>query len=296
MRRIKLKVRPEPLELPDGDVVRLEWVGTGGPIVIVLPGLQGDLQSGYVRGMLRACQTRGWRGVLLNYRGLGQPNRLAHSYHCGMTCDLHHLVEVLHQREPNTRIAVVGFSVGANICLKWLGECGQRAQAVPVAAAVGVSAPFHLGRVAKKIESGFSRIYQWRLLKSLHHDVRQKMKALDMGLALTDKELCRLNTFYAFDDRVTGPLNGFAGAQDYYEKTRSDQLLRYVAVPTLLLNASNDPLVPVQLIPHKEAVSAHITLEVTAGGGHLGFVSGRWPWSPRFWLDTRVPEFLAEFL
>ena len=171
-RRVRLDVRSERLELPDGDFVQLDWVGTGsGPIVIMLPGLQGDLKSAYVRGLLRACQSRGWRGVLLNYRGRVEPNRLPQSYHCGMTCDLHHLAHHLAEREPETPIGVVGYSVGANICLKWLGECGQSGQALPVVAAVGVSAPFNLGAVARKIERGFSRIYQWYLLRSLRNDV-----------------------------------------------------------------------------------------------------------------------------
>ena len=125
-RRVRLEVRPEQLELPDGDCVRLDWTGDGGPIVIVLPGLQGDLGSAYVRGLLRACQTRGWRGVLLNYRGRVEPNRKRQSYHCGMTCDLDYLVQHLAMQESGVPIAVVGFSLGANICLKWLGECGQR--------------------------------------------------------------------------------------------------------------------------------------------------------------------------
>jgi hypothetical protein len=167
-RRVRLEVRPERLELPDGDCVRLDWIGAGGPIVIVLPGLQGDLGSAYVRGLLRVCQTRGWRGVLLNYRGRVEPNRSRRSYHCGMTCDLDYVVQYLAQREPGVPIGVVGFSLGANICLKWLGECGQRGQTLPVVSAVGVSAPFHLGVVAEKIARGFSRIYQWYLLRSLY--------------------------------------------------------------------------------------------------------------------------------
>jgi predicted alpha/beta-fold hydrolase len=296
MPRVPLEVRSEALELPDGDVVRLDWVGADGPIVVVLPGLQGDLESGYVRRMLRACRGRGWRGVLLNYRGRGQPNRLRHSYHCGMTCDLDTLAHELRRREPKTPVGVVGFSVGANITLKWLGECGKRGERPPIAAVAAVSAPFQLGPVAKKIERGFSRIYQWHLLTSLRQDVRLKMQTLDMGLALSEKELRRLNTFFAFDDRISAPLNGFAGAMDYYEKTRSDVLLKHVQVPTLVLNARNDPLVPVHLIPQAAAVSDQVTLEVTDGGGHMGFVSGRWPWSARFWLDQRVPEFLGPFL
>jgi hypothetical protein len=294
-RRVRLDVRSERLELPDGDCVRLDWVGTSGPIVIVLPGLQGDLKSAYVRGLLRACQARGWRGVLLNYRGRGQPNRLPQSYHCGMTCDLHHLAHRLARQEPDTAIAVVGCSVGANICLKWLGECGQRGQPVPVVAAVGVSAPFNLGAVAKKLERGVSRIYQWYLLRSLRRDVARKAETRTDGLGLSHRELRRLNTFFKFDNRISGPWNGFNGAEDYYARTRSDVLLRHVTVPTLILNAHNDPLVPARLIPHQRDVSDKVTLEITRGGGHLGFVCGRWPWSPRFWLDTRVPGFLARF-
>ena len=109
--------------------------------------------------------------------------------------------------------------------LKWLGECGQRGQPLPVAAAVGVSAPFNLGVVAEKIERGFSRIYQWYLLRSLRRDVARKMEAMGDDLGLTRRELRRLNTFFKFDDRISGPWNGFRGAEDYYAKTRSDVLL-----------------------------------------------------------------------
>ncbi|MCP4378186.1 MAG: alpha/beta fold hydrolase [bacterium] len=295
-RRINLDSRRERLELPDGDFLDLDWVGDDGPIVIVLPGLQGDLDSSYVRSMLRECIAHRWRGVLLNYRGRIEPNRLPHSYHCGMTCDLDYLVDLLHQREPNTPLVTVGFSVGANICLKWLGQCGQRGRDLPISAAVGVSVPFYLGPVAKKIEKGLSRIYQWHLLKSLRGDLRRKMEHVDVGLDLDLDDLPELNTFFKFDDRVSGPMNGFDGAEDYYTRTRSDTLLNHVSVPTLIINSRNDPFVPANLIPSHNDLSDQITLEVSDSGGHLGFVSGRWPWSPKFWLDTRVPEFLAEFL
>ena len=230
-RRVPLEVRSERMELPDGDFVQLDWIGADGPIVIVLPGLQGDLGSAYVRGLLRACQARGWRGVLLNYRGRVEPNRFRQSYHCGMTCDLHYLAHHLAQRGPATPIGVVGCSVGANICLKWLGECGRRGESLPIVAAAGVSVPFNLGAVAKKIERGFSRVYQWHLLRSLRGDVARKRQALGDPLGISRRELRRLNTFFRFDDRISGPWNGFCGAEDYYAKTRSDVLLKHVAVP-----------------------------------------------------------------
>jgi predicted alpha/beta-fold hydrolase len=294
-RRIPLEIRPEQLELPDGDFVPLDWVGSRGPIVIVLPGLQGDVQSPYARGLLRACVERDWRGVLLNYRGRVEPNRQKRSYHCGMTCDLDYLVQCIAEREPGTPVGVVGYSVGANICLRWLGECGQRRHPLPVAAAVGVSAPFNLGAVAKNIERGFSRVYQWYLLRSLRQDVVRKMAAMNDDFGLTRRELRGLDTFAKFDDRISGPWSGFHGADDYYARTRSDELLKHVDVPTLILNAHNDPLVPAKLTPRPHDMSEKVTLEVTRGGGHLGFVSGRWPWKPRFWLDSRIPEYLSAY-
>jgi len=150
--------------------------------------------------------------------------------------------------------------------------------------------------VARKIEKGFSRIYQRHLLVSLRGDLRMKMETRDVGLDLTLDQLPELTTFRKFDDRVSAPLNGFDGAEDYYAKTRSDTLLNYVSVPTLIINARNDPLVPVRLIPDKNDIPDHVTLEISDSGGHLGFVSGRWPWAARFWLDTRVPEFIASLL
>ena len=200
------------------------------------------------------------------------------------------------QREPDVPIAVVGFSLGANICLKWLGECGQRGHALPIVSAVGVSSALHPAATAETINRGFARVYQWYLLSSLHRDMKRKMAVMGDQLGLSRRELRRLNTFYKFDDRVTAQWNGFAGADDYYAKSRSDVLLKHIAVPTLIVNANDDPLFPVHLLPHSRDVSDKVTLEITEGGGHLGFVSGGWPWSPRYWLDTRIPAFLSQYL
>jgi predicted alpha/beta-fold hydrolase len=298
-RRVRLEVRSEKLELPDGDCVRLDWAGDGGPpggpIVILVPGLQGDIGSGYIRGLMRAFQARGWRGVLLNHRGHVEPNRKRQSYHSGLTCDLDYLVRLLAQQEPGVPIAVAGFSLGANICLKWLGECGSRGHELPVVAAVAVATPFNLAAVAENINHGLARIYQWYLLRSLHQDMRRKMAVMSDTLGLTLRELRRLNTFFKFDDRITGPWHGFTGAADYYAKSRCDVLLKHIVVPTLVVCAKNDPLVPAHLLPQAGDVSGQVTLEITEGGGHLGFVSGRWPWAARYWLESRIPEFLAEF-
>ena len=167
-----------------------------------------------------------------------------------MTCDLDYLVHHLTQREPGTAIGVVGYSVGANICLKWLGECGQRGQRCRSLRPWAYRPRSIWGPWPRRSSAGFSRIYQWYLLRSLRRDVARKMASLGDDLGITRRELRRLNTFFKFDDRITGPWNGFSGAEDYYARTRSDVLLKHVAVPTLILNARNDPLVPAHLIPH----------------------------------------------
>jgi predicted alpha/beta-fold hydrolase len=126
--------------------------------------------------------------------------------------------------------------------------------------------------------------------------MKRKMAVMGDKLGITRRDLRRLNTFYKFDDRVTAQWNGFAGADEYYAKSRSDVLLKHIAVPTLIVNANDDPLIPVHLVPRAGDVSDKVTLETTEGGGHLGFVSGGSPWAPRYWLDTRIPAFLSPYL
>jgi len=326
-RRVNVETRTEVIELPDGDFTQLDWLADTEPsrsieatpndstaaapnpsidaadtrpIVVLLPGLQGDLNSQYIRGMMVALSQCGWRAVLLNHRGRPEPNRFAHSYHCGFTDDLDHLVAVLHARYPDAPLAVVGFSLGANICLKWLGAAGRAGRSLPIVAAVGVCVPFHLGVVARRIERGFSRLYQNRMLNCLKSDVRRKLRqraaaGLNTPLDVTERELDDLNTFYRFDDRLTAPMHGFADAADYYERNRTDHLIAHVAVPTLIVNADDDPLIPVSLIPEPTDCSDAVQLEVSRSGGHMGFVAGPHPARPHYWLDDRIPAFLRPF-
>ncbi len=293
-RRVEVATREERLELPDGDVVRLDWAGEGaGPIVVVLPGLQGGTSSHYVGRMLRACVEHGWRAVVLNHRGCGEPNRLPRGYHCGMTDDLAYLATLLREREPEATIAVVGYSLGANITLKWLGEAGRDGRTIPLDVAAAVSAPLNLAASARHLERGFSRLYQRHLLQSLYRDIEAKLRIMDCGLTISPSELRRLDTFHKFDDRITAPLHGFAGASDYYEQTRTDVLLRHITTPTLIVNALDDPFIPSSVLPTPDMLSPSVTLEVTRTGGHVGFVTGTTPWRWRSWLEGRIVGFLS---
>ena len=285
--------RRERLELPDGDFIDLDWTQTGsGPIVIVLHGLEGSSDSPYARGLLRAIERRGWRGVVMHFRGCsGETNRLARSYHSGDTDDLAFLVTILRRREPHAPLATVGFSLGGNVLLKWLGKTDGEA---PLSAAVAVSVPFVLHSAAARLQRGFSRLYQWQLLRSLRRTVYIKQRHMEMPLKRRD--LSTLKNFRDFDEYVTAPLHGFDSADHYYTVSSSRQYLGGITVPTLLLHARDDPFMSESAIPRPDELSESVTLELSPRGGHVGFVAGAWPWQARYWLDERIPAYLARYL
>lgn len=288
-----IELRRERLELPDGDFIDLDWTkNKSGPIVIVLHGLEGSSDSPYARGILKAIDAHGWRGVVMHFRGCsGEPNRLPRSYHSGDTGDIAYFVETLRQREPRARLAIIGYSLGGNVLLKWLGKTREQAS---ISAAVAVSVPFVLHHAAERLQRGFSRVYQWQLLRSLRANILQKKQRMEMPLKVDD--LTQLKNFREFDEHVTAQLHGFDSADHYYTVASSRQYLQGIAVPTLILHAQDDPFMTEKTIPRKEEFSKAVTLEVFARGGHVGFVSGLWPWRPRYWLEQRIPKFLANYL
>lgn len=287
-----LSTRRERIELPDGDFLDVDWLGQGsGPIVIVLHGLTGSIRSKYARGLMKAIAARGWRAVLMHFRGAsGEPNRLARSYHSGDTGDFDFFVRYLLGQAPQTPLAVVGYSLGGNVALKWLGE---RAADAPLAAAVAVSVPFDLAMTATRLRRGFSRIYQRHLLHGMRAGLRQKLSILPPQIRA--HALHRLNTFEAFDNAITAPLHGFRDAADYYRRASSRPFMPHIRRPTLILHALDDPFMSPQAIPRAHEVPSSVTLEVSRHGGHVGFVGGR-GFKPSYWLEERIPAFLGEYL
>lgn len=289
----RIKLLWERLELPDGDFLDLTWSGQGkGPIVIVLHGLEGSYRSRYASGILKAIAQQNWRGVLLHFRGCsGEPNRLARSYHSGDTGDFQTVLTILHQREPTTPLAAIGYSLGGNVLLKWLGEKGKRAG---LSAAVGISIPFDLARAAWRLEQGRSRIYQWSLIKSLQRSLRRKFHDQDCPFDL--KALRKVRTFKEFDNLVTAPLHGFIDANDYWQRSSCRPFLHQIQIPTLLLQSIDDPFLPEDALPSIINLSSAVRLELSSKGGHVGFISGHWPWQPQYWLEQRITEFLDLYL
>ena len=281
----QVELRRERLELPDGDFLDLDWTkNSHGPIVIVLHGLEGSSDSKYARGLLKAVHEHGWRGVVMHFRGCsGEPNRLPRSYHSGETTDLAYVVKLLRDREPGTPLFVVGFSLGGNVLLKWLGETGANA---PIQAAVAVSVPFLLGESAKRLDQEFSRVYQWGLMHSMRNAVAEKRRRMKLPLKIQD--LSKLKTFWDFDEHITAPLHGFAGADDYYARSSSRQYLKGIQVPTLIVQSRDDPFMTDAMIPQDGELSSAVELELYDSGGHVGFIQGAWPWAPRCWLEGRI--------
>tara|TARA_R110000868_G_scaffold380784_1_gene646901 strand:+ start:76908 stop:77885 length:978 start_codon:yes stop_codon:yes gene_type:complete len=283
----------ERLIMPDGDAVEFDWVNEvgDGPIVIMLHGMAGSIESSYIRGLTRQLIAHNWRGLMMYYRGHGEDSTVSdRSYHLGDTLPLNTLVFDLHKRFPNTPLFLIGFSMGGNVTLKWLGEAGKNA---PITAAVAVSTPFDLRMSAHHIRYGSGKFYQWYLLSELHDHLKDKYK--DKEAPFDFDEVGKSASFWEFDDKVTAPINGFKDAADYYDQSSSRQFMRNIAVPTLCINALDDPFMPPEVIPDEYEISEHITIEVSEHGGHVGFVSGTWH-HPEFWLERRIPEFIAQHL
>ncbi len=293
-RQVAIHIRRERFQLPDGDFLDLDWVGSQGPIVIVLHGLQGSIRSPYTQGLLHALAQRNWRGVLMHFRGCsGEPNRLPRSYHSGETGDLGYVVASLRRRYPNERLAAVGYSMGGNVLLKWLGEIVAN---TPLACAVAVSVPFDLAKAIDYMERGWARMYQRHMVRSLSAALRLKMKTVSLDLDIKPHDVSLIRTFRDFDNQVTAPLHGFRNASDYYQRSSCRPWLRHIATPTLIVQAQNDPFIPADVIPQADEVSALVQLDITSQGGHVGFVAGSRPWRPIYWLEQRIPSFLAVHL
>lgn len=291
-RPCKVKIRRERLELADGDFLDLDWTThRSGPIVLILHGLQGSSNSNYARGLMAACHAKGWRAIVMHFRSCsGEPNRLSRAYHSGETGDLHTVIDILHRREPETAIGAVGYSLGGNVLLKWLGEFPVTS---PLKAAAAVSVPYELKTGARKLDSGFSRLYQQHLLGNLKKATAHKKTLLSEKIDFECSQ--SVTTIYDFDEFVTAPLHGFKDAEDYYARSSSRQYLKHISLPTLLLHAKDDPFMTPDVIPTNDELSEYTTLELSSSGGHVGFVSGKWPWSAEYWLESRLIEYFSNY-
>lgn len=296
--RYRPQLRRESLELPDGDVTAVDWVidsnelPSSTPLLVILHGLESSAESAYARMIMQAAARRQWRCCVLHFRDCGDyRNRLPRRYHAGETNDIRYFLATLVAAGNTGPILGAGYSLGGNVLLKYLGEVGD---ASPLKAAVAVCVPLDLYKCAEALNQGFSKLYQWYLLKSMKQSVRNKF---DRHTAAFDwDKTMKARTFAEFDDAVTAPLHGFEGMSDYYDRCSSNQFLKDIARPTLIINALDDPFMTPAVIPHEDRLSEHVSLEVSEKGGHVGFVSGGTPWRPEYYLPPRIAGFLESHL
>jgi uncharacterized protein len=284
--------RRERWETPDGDFIDLDWVdgvNKEAPLVVLFHGLEGCSRSHYALALMSMARRRGWHGVVPNFRGCsGEPNRLARSYHSGDSQEIDWILRRLHERDSRFGIFAVGVSIGGNMLLKWLGEQGGRSSEV-VRRAAGVSVPVDLAAAARELDRGIKRlIYTESFLRPLRRKALEKITAHELPLDI--QLVRRASTFQQFDDLYTAPVHGFKDAEDYWTRASSKPWLKGIKVPTLLVNALNDPFLPAAALPGPHEVSHAVTLDYPVSGGHVGFVAGRFPGNSN-WLSQRVLAF-----
>lgn len=288
--------RRQRIELHDGDFIDLDWSEaataedvTGGPVVLLIHGLCGCSSSPYIAAMQSRLNQHGLANVAMNLRGCsGEPNRLARSYHSGASADLEEVYGQLRDQNPGREFVIIGYSLGANILLKWLGESGSQGQ---LKMAVAVSTPFRLADCSRAMLSGFSRVYGRYFVNRLQADLQSKQNHLRSQQQqaqlqrLLDLDLpARYRNIWEFDDRVTAPLHGFADAGDYYARCSSEAYLSGIHNNTLLIQSADDPLIPGRVIPKLQNLGSGFELILTRHGGHVGFIAGR----QADWLEETI--------
>lgn len=281
----------------DGDFIELHRIAAEptAPRLVLLHGLEGSVRSHYAQALLAEAKRRGWAADLLIFRSCGsEPNATRRFYHSGETGDLSFALERILREFPEALVALVGVSLGGNVLLKFLGERGSD---VPrrLAAAAAVSVPFDLAQSSRRINRGFSRVYQQFFLRSLRSKAQEKARRFP---DIAPMELIAgIRTLEDFDNLITGPLHGFLDAHDYYKRSSSLGYLENIRIKTLLLSAVDDPMLPAHVLDTVRSVAQEnpaLQVEFVERGGHAGFVGGSLPWRPFYYAEHRVGEFLAE--
>ena len=290
--------RRERVDAPDGDFWLFDWLehsapAADAPLVVLFHGLEGSSRSHYALALMARLTALGWHGVVTHFRGCGgEPNRMPRAYHSGDHAEIGAMLAAVRERVGgDATVFAFGVSLGGSALMNWVGRAGATA-ARTVSAVAAASTPLDLMASGIAIDEGLNRlIYVSMFLRSL------KPKALSMASrfpGLCDAQrIARATTLWEFDDAFTAPVHGFAGANDYWTRASSKPWLRDVLLPSLVLNARNDPFVPAASLPDARQASPAVILEQPEDGGHAGFATPPFPGHLQ-WLAERVTTFFAE--
>ena len=282
-----VQYRRERMETPDGDFLDLDWIKNSQiRLAIIAHGLEGSSESRYMKGMARALSAAGWDVAAWNFRGCsGELNRFPRGYHSGATEDLDSVISYALDQQGYQEIVLVGFSIGGNKVLKYLGERSPRSE---LKAAVAISVPCDLAAGAHKLSLPSNYIYMRRFLKFLGRNIRARAEQWPDTISTEGFEA--IKTFREFDARYTAPLNGFSSAEDYWRRCSCKQFLETIETPTLLITAEDDPFLTPSCFPVTEAqANPNFHLELAKSGGHSGFVE--FNKDGLYWTERRALEF-----
>ncbi|MET3135737.1 putative alpha/beta-fold hydrolase [Undibacterium sp. GrIS 1.2] len=287
----KVDFRRERWDTPDGDFIDVDFVDgqAGQPFVVLFHGLEGSSDSHYARALMALVKERGWSGAVPHFRGCsGELNQAPRFYHSGDAQEIAWVIQRLQAaystQHPGGKFYAAGVSLGGNALLRWLGESPD--QAAIVDAAVSISAPLDLAQGGASLSSGFNMLYTRMFLKTLKPKC---LKKLDQFPGLFNRNaLLAAKNLYEFDNVVTAPLHGYLDTDDYWNRASAKHVLPDIRVPTLVMNALNDPFLPGHHLPHK--ASSHVTLDYPKHGGHVGFAVGKPPGSLH-WLPEKILHF-----
>ncbi|PHV10339.1 YheT family hydrolase [Chitinimonas sp. BJB300] len=284
--------RREIWNAPDGDEIAIDWLAApaaaDAPLLVHFHGLEGSSASHYASAIMHAAADRKWFAAVAHFRGCGgHPNRKPRTYHAGDSNEIDWILKRFRDSH-NGVIYAAGVSLGGNALAKWLGEQGQAADNILQSAAI-ISAPLDLVAAGKVLDSGLNKaIYTREFMRSLRRKTLVQLSTFEAELAflkLSPAEVIAATTFKQFDAKVTAPLHGFKGVDDYWTQASAKPQLKKICIPTLVLNARNDPFLPASALPNTAEVSSTVTLLQPDRGGHVGFVEGPFPgridWLPR---------------
>jgi predicted alpha/beta-fold hydrolase len=298
-RRPMVSYRRERWDTPDGDFIDLDWLqnepASGGmtetaltpPLFVLFHGLEGNSDSHYARVLMAEAKARGWRGVVPHFRSCSGPmNLLPRFYHLADSAEVDWILRRL-RAEHDGPIVAAGVSLGGNVLLRWL--CEREEDATLIDAAAAISAPLDVHAGGHAISQGFGLMYTRSFLKTLK---RKALAKLEQYPGLYDSNaVLAARTMHAFDNAVTAPVHGFRDTDDYWTRATTRPFLPQIVVPTLILNARNDPFLPGRVLPSAADVSSAVTLDQPAHGGHVGFMTGPFP-GRIDWLSQRIFGYL----
>ncbi|MBC7382136.1 MAG: alpha/beta fold hydrolase [Bacteroidia bacterium] len=292
-RKVHIIYKRERLNLADGDFIDLDWIKQEHKkLVVLFHGLEGSSQSQYIKGFAKYFSERHYDICAVNFRSCsGEPNLLMKSYHSGVTADIQEVISHIHLHTSYTSINLIGFSLGGNVLLKYLGD-GIFEHDLEIKAAAAFSVPIDLAGAAIKLARFSNKLYMRQFLKTMTRKL--EMKSLQFNGSINIKKLQKITTFEEWDTMFTAPINGFTDAADYYAKCNSKQFLKNIKIPTLLVNALNDPFLSQSCYPSPFLETGqNLFFESPAGGGHVGFMKGL-P-HENYYSEERAFQFFSQY-